>query len=126
MITSSDFWPPHWRVDSQKLAARGTRRISKSTTLSEARVGGGLEVTSLTYEYAPKDTATVDGKIAGNFPLDIEGTDIASGQAFHYRYDASSETMAVVPEPSAIMLVAAAVCVMALRCRNVAGTLRVP
>jgi hypothetical protein len=75
-----------------------------SATLSEARIGGGLEVTALTYEYAPKDTATVDGKIAGNFPLDIEGTDIASGQAFHYRYDTSMQTLTAVPEPAGFAL----------------------
>lgn len=82
-------------------------------------VGRGLAVTALTYDYAAKDTATVDDRLAGNFPLDIEGTDIASGQAFHYRYDTSSETLTFVPEPSgaAAALAAAALAVVVRRVR---------
>jgi len=82
--------------------------------------GGGLAVTALSYNYAAKDTPTVDGRIVINFPLDIEGTDIASGQAFHYRYDTSSQTVSQVPEPSgiALTLAAAALAVVAPRHRR--------
>jgi hypothetical protein len=79
--------------------------VQFSTTLVEANA---LDVVALTYEYAAKDTSTVDGRLAGNFPLDIQGTDIATGQPFHYRYDTSSQTVTEVPEPSAIALVLAA------------------
>ena len=82
--------------------------VEFSATLMPA--DAGLAVTALTYNYAAKDTPTVDGRITFNFPLDIEGTDIASGQAFHYRYDTSSQTVTQVPEPSgvALSLIAAA------------------
>lgn len=57
---------------------------------------GGLAVTSLTYAFAPIDTPAVSGRLAANFPLEIQGTDLASGEAFHYRYDTSTQTVTVV------------------------------
>jgi hypothetical protein len=65
---------------------------------------GGLDVAALTYAYGPIDTSTVDGKLAGNFPLLIEGTDRATGQAFQYYYDTSSSRLTAVPEPSTLAL----------------------
>lgn len=77
---------------------------SFSTTIMPA--DAGLAVASLTYAYRAIDTPTADGKLAANFPLEIEGTDLATGQAFLYRYDASSETLTVVPEPMSVALAA--------------------
>lgn len=74
-----------------------------------------LAVTSLTYAYRPKTTATSKDKLAANFPLEIRGVDIASGQEFHYLYDTSIQTVTVVPEPAAISLSASALaCFLAL------------
>jgi hypothetical protein len=57
-------------------------------------------VSSLTYDYSPINTSAVSDRIAGNFPLDIQGIDVASGEAFHYHYDTSSQSVTIVPEPS--------------------------
>ncbi len=67
---------------------------------------GGLAVVSLTYAYRPIDTPTTNGKLAANFPLEIQGTDVATGQSFHYRYDTSSQEVTVIPEPSSVALAA--------------------
>lgn len=69
---------------------------------------GPLAVTSLSYAYGAKNTPTTNGKLAANFPLEIRGTDVASGQEFLYRYDVSSQTVTEIPEPSAIGLAASA------------------
>jgi len=65
---------------------------------------GGFAVTSLTYAYRPIDTPTADGRLAANFPLEIQGTDVATGEAFDYLYDTSSSTVTVVPEPTTAVL----------------------
>ena len=89
-----------------------------SATLMPA--DAGLAVTALSYRYAAKDTPTSNGKITVNFPLTIEGTDIASGEAYQYQYATSSQTVTLVPEPSAIALslAAAALAVVARRHRR--------
>jgi hypothetical protein len=66
--------------------------------------GGGLAVVSLSYAYRAKNTPTTNGRLIGNFPLVIEGTDIASGEPFQYQYDTSSQTVTVIPEPSSLAL----------------------
>jgi MYXO-CTERM domain-containing protein len=73
----------------------------------------GLAVTALSYQYAAKDTPTSNGKITLNFPLTISGTDIASGQAYEYRYDASSQMVTLVPEPTGAALSLAAALALA-------------
>jgi hypothetical protein len=86
---------------------------SLSTTIMPADAGV-LAVASLTYAYGPIDTPTTDGRLAANFPLDIQGTDVASGQPFHYQYDTSSQTVTVVPEPSSMALAALGLAVLAV------------
>ncbi len=63
-------------------------------------------VIALTYEFAPKSTSAVNDRISGNFPLEITGTDIASGENFHYLYDSSTQAVTEVPEPTTLALVA--------------------
>lgn len=53
------------------------------------------------------ERSAVSDRIAGNFPLDIQGIDLASGQMFHYQYDTSSQTVTIVPEPSTYVMAAA-------------------
>jgi hypothetical protein len=67
---------------------------------------GELAVTALSYSYRAKNTPTTNGKLAANFPLVIQGTDIASGEPFHYQYDTSTQTVTEVPEPSSFALAA--------------------
>jgi hypothetical protein len=61
---------------------------------------GGLGAMALTYSYKAIDTAHTNGRLAANFPLEIQGTDIASGMAFDYLYDMSMQTVTLVPEPA--------------------------
>jgi hypothetical protein len=79
-----------------------------STTLLPGD-SGDFFVTSLSYAFAPKNTPTGNGKLAANFPLVIEGTDVASGQPFHYQYDTSTQLVTLVPEPSTLTLAALSV-----------------
>jgi hypothetical protein len=67
---------------------------------------GALAVTALSYSYRAKNTPTTNGKLAANFPLVIQGTDIASGEPFQYRYDTSTQTVTEIPEPSSVVLAA--------------------
>ena len=78
--------------------------LQSFATEVESIQGVFLVVNSLSYAFAPIDTPAVSGRLASNFPLDIQGTDRASGLAFHYRYDTSTETVTVVPEPSSLAL----------------------
>ena len=78
---------------------------------------GALAVVSLTYAYRPIDTSTANEKLAANFPLTIQGTDLASGLEFHYQYDASSQTVTEIPEPSSFVLAILGVVGVAL-CRR--------
>jgi hypothetical protein len=71
----------------------------ESFSIEIVHSGRGLDVAALTYAYGSIDTPTVDGRLAGNFPLLIEGTDRATGDAFQYLYDTSSSTLTFVPEP---------------------------
>lgn len=66
--------------------------------------GDELFVTALTYEFAPKSTSAVNDRIAGNFPLEIMGTDNLTMLDFHYLYDQSTQTVVVVPEPVSVAL----------------------
>lgn len=79
-----------------------TWNTSDLESFSSTLVADGDErfVTALTYAFAAKNTATVADRISSNFPLEITGTDIASGEDFHYRYDSSTQAVAEVPEPS--------------------------
>ena len=86
---------------------------SFTTTLLDTD-SGGLAVTSLTYAYAPIDTPAVNGRLTANFPLDIQGTDVASGLPFHYQYDTSSQMVTEIPEPSTLML--GGIAILALVC----------
>ena len=54
---------------------------------------GGPVVVSLTYMFNPIDTQTVLGIIILNFPLTVEGTCIANGEAFQYVYADSVATV---------------------------------
>jgi hypothetical protein len=67
---------------------------------------GALAVTALSYSYRAKNTPTTNGKLAANFPLVIQGTDIASGEPFQYQYDTSTQTVTEIPEPSSVVLAA--------------------
>ncbi len=80
--------------------------------------GAFLIVNSLSYAYAPIDTPAVSGRLGANFPLDIQGTDRASGLAFHYQYDMSTQTVTVVPEPSSVALATLALGWLGLACRR--------
>ena len=60
-------------------------------------IGPGQEVTALTYQFSPIDTATTFDMTAFNFPLTIIGTDTASGQDFQYQYGSSSQTISDCP-----------------------------
>lgn len=85
---------------------------------------GGLAVVSLTYAYRPTDTPTTNDKLAANFPLTIQGTDVASGLEFHYQYDVSSQTVTEIPEPSSIVLAALGLAVLAVTAMARGGRLR--
>jgi hypothetical protein len=89
---------------------------SFSTTLTTD--GDERFVTALTYEFAPKSTSAVNDRISGNFPLEITGTDIASGEEFHYLYNSSTQTVTEVPEPSTLALVAVGVVGFMIRHRR--------
>jgi hypothetical protein len=67
---------------------------------------GGLAVVSLSYAYRAIDTPTANGRLSANFPLTIQGTDVASGLEFHYQYDTSSQEVTFIPEPSSVALAA--------------------
>ena len=84
--------------------AWGVGDLQSFATEVESIQGVFLVVNSLSYAFAPIDTPAVSGRLASNFPLDIQDTDRASGQPFHYQYDSSTETVTVVPEPSSIAL----------------------
>ncbi|MGD9720135.1 MAG: hypothetical protein AB7O59_08120 [Pirellulales bacterium] len=86
---------------------------------------GALAVTALSYAYRPKDTPTANDKLSANFPLTIQGTDIASGEPFHYQYDTSTQTVTEVPEPSSVALAACGLaCFVAAIGRRKGGFIR--
>jgi hypothetical protein len=85
--------------------------FSASLLPTDART---LAVVSLSYAYRPIDTPTSNGKLSANFPLEIQGTDVATGQPFHYRYDTSSQEVTVIPEPSSVALTALGSVVLAV------------
>ena len=58
-----------------------------------------LQVDSLDHEFLLVDTATMLDVMAQNFPLTIEGTDIASGQDFEYQYSNSTQTFTEIGCP---------------------------
>ena len=60
-------------------------------------IGPLFEVTALTYQFSPIDTATTFDLEAFNFPLTIVGTDVASGNDFEYVYSNSSTTLSECP-----------------------------
>jgi hypothetical protein len=78
---------------------------SFSATISPGD-GAGFVASTLTYAYRAKDSPTTHNRLAANFPLEIEGTDAASGEDFRYQYDTSSQTVTEVPEPPCIALAA--------------------
>jgi hypothetical protein len=94
-------------VESSLVFGDGTWSVGDLESFSAtflATDGGGLAVASLTYAYRAIDTPTTNGKLAANFPLDIQGTDVASDEPFHYQYDMSSQTVTEIPEPSTLTL----------------------
>lgn len=58
----------------------------------------------LGYAFSPIISSVVDGGIVLNFPLKITGTVIASGQAFEYSYEKSTQGLTSVPEPATLAL----------------------
>lgn len=66
-------------------------------------------VTALSYQFAAIDTATTSGPVVLNFPLQITGTDKASGDYFEYQFTESTQTIRApgsVPEPATLLLLA--------------------
>lgn len=82
----------------------GTWTVSELNSFFMKTISG--VPTELNYEFNPITTPTVvDGPVL-NFPLNISGTDIATGEAFEYIYAESTQTLtaAGVPEPSTVVL----------------------
>jgi hypothetical protein len=84
---------------------------------------GALDVTSLTYAFGVITTPASSAKLAGNFPLEIEGTDL-DNNPYHYLYDESLQTVTLVPEPASGIALLVAMTVWFFRCELVASSPR--
>ena len=89
---------------SDVLSASVTFGNATFTTLASFDFEIDEGVLFLNYAFSPITTSVVDGPVVLNFPLNITGTDIASGLEFEYNYTNSTQTLTSIPKPATLAL----------------------